>query len=136
MTRSYAEDKIQASIVAYIRAVAPQCICFAVPNGGLRSKREAAKLKWTGTLAGVPDLIVLAPHGVTIGIEVKAPGGKPSREQIAIGEEMLTLGHWWHLARSIDDAREILKRAEVEMREAPREASSRSALATTDGRAA
>lgn len=116
--RTYAEDKIQAAIVAYIRAVAPRCIVFAVPNGGLRSKREAAKLKWTGVLPGIPDLIVLAPHGVTIGIEVKAPEGKPSREQVKIGEEMLMLGHWWHLARSIDDAREILKRAEVEMREA------------------
>lgn len=120
-----AEAQIQAAIVSYLRTVAPQCIVFAVPNGGLRTKAEAALLKWTGVLPGIPDLIVLAPGGVTIGIEVKAPGGRCTPEQIAIGEEMVRLRHWWHLARSIDDAREILKRAGVAMREAPPEASSR-----------
>ena len=36
---------------------------WAVPNGGLRSKSEAARLKWTGVLAGVFDLTLALPKG-------------------------------------------------------------------------
>ena len=36
---------------------------FSVPNGGLRSKAEAARMKWTGTVAGIPDLAIVVPSG-------------------------------------------------------------------------
>jgi hypothetical protein len=51
-----AEANVQAAIVAWIRTVAPELIVFHPPNGGLRGKSEAARLKWIGTLAGIPDL--------------------------------------------------------------------------------
>jgi hypothetical protein len=35
----------------------------ALSKAGLQSKSEAAKLKLTGTLAGVPDLIIIARSG-------------------------------------------------------------------------
>ena len=116
--RSYAEDRIQASIVHYLRTCAPQCLSFACPNGGLRSKAEAAKMKWTGTLAGIPDLIVLAPHGVVLGLEVKAPGNYASPEQKAIAEHWRALGHTWALVRSIDDVKLVLAATGVKTREA------------------
>ncbi len=39
----------------WIRLVAPDLIAFHVPNGGFRTKAEAARMKWVGVLAGVPD---------------------------------------------------------------------------------
>jgi hypothetical protein len=75
--RGNAEDHIQAAVVEWVRTVAPHVVAFAVPNGGLRSKSEAAKLKWTGTLAGVPDLVLIAqPGGRAHFIEVKTADGR------------------------------------------------------------
>ena len=52
------EDAIQRAIVQHYRQrAAPGVFMFAVPNGGLRSKIEAAIMKATGTVAGVPDTI-------------------------------------------------------------------------------
>ena len=58
-----AEARAQASILAYVRTVASGIAIFAVPNGGLRIKAEAARLKWTGLLAGVLDLLPVLPAG-------------------------------------------------------------------------
>jgi len=46
--------------------------CFAVPNGGLRNKLTAIKLKREGVMAGVSDIIVLH-NKKTYFVEVKAP---------------------------------------------------------------
>jgi hypothetical protein len=50
---------------------------FAVPNGGLRTQREAATLKATGTKSGVPDTMLALPRGRYAGafIEFKTPDG-------------------------------------------------------------
>lgn len=58
-----AEAQIQASIVQWIRLVAPELLIFHVPNGGYRTRAEAARLKWIGVLAGIPDLVLLGRDG-------------------------------------------------------------------------
>ena len=118
MKRGNAEDHIQAAIVAYIRAVAPECIVFSVPNGGLRSKSEAARMKWTGTLAGVSDLILLAPPSRVHCIEVKAPGGSLSPEQRAFRDYCIAAAIPWMTARSIDDIRLALTLWQIPTRDA------------------
>ncbi len=56
---------------------------FAIPNGGYRAAREAAKLKREGVTSGVPDLCLPVPrhgyHGLYI--EMKHGKGKPSANQ-------------------------------------------------------
>lgn len=49
---------------------------FAVPNGGMRSARTAARLKAEGVRAGVPDILVDVARGGYHGlrIELKRPG--------------------------------------------------------------
>ncbi len=100
-----AEARIQAAIVEWIRLVAPGVLVFAVPNGGLRTKAEAARLRWTGVVAGVPDLVLIAPSGRACFLEVKTPRGRPSPEQLTIHEALIALGTPPAIVRSIDDAR-------------------------------
>ena len=56
---------------------------FAVPNGGLRSKTEAARLKAAGVKAGVPDIMLAVArcgfHGLFI--EMKVGKNKTSAAQ-------------------------------------------------------
>jgi hypothetical protein len=49
---------------------------FAVPNGGLRNKVQAAKLKAEGVKPGVPDVFLPYPCGQYAGLwlEFKKPG--------------------------------------------------------------
>ena len=58
-----AEARIQAAVVEWVRSAAPELVIWRLPNGGLRSKAEAARLKGIGTLAGVPDLVTLGRYG-------------------------------------------------------------------------
>lgn len=111
------EAKIQASVVAWVRLVAPQVICFSVPNGGLRTKAEAALLRWTGTLAGVPDLILVLPGGRCAFWEVKAPDGRLSQAQADMLERLDDMGVPCAIIRSIDDARRDLAALGIETRE-------------------
>ena len=111
-----AEDNIQRTVVHWIRATCPGVVVFHVPNGGRRSRAEAAIFKGLGVLAGVPDLIILWP-GRCAGLELKAPGGRPTPAQLAIGEQMQSLGHLWGWADSVDDAIGLLKSWGVPTRE-------------------
>jgi hypothetical protein len=115
ITRSSSEDAIQRGIVRYLRTVLPSgWIVFAVPNGGSRNLIEAAKMKGTGTLAGMPDLCILgcdvAGYPTTYFIEVKSAKGRPSLPQLDMHDRLLDLGHEVGIARSIDDAKALCLR--------------------------
>ena len=112
-----AEARIQAAIVEWVRLVAPDALIFAIPNGGLRSKTEAARMKWTGTLAGMPDLAVVAPAGRVHFLEVKAQGGSLSASQRVIHEALIALGTPPAIVRSIDDCRRAFTAWGIETRE-------------------
>lgn len=55
------EDKLQAACVRWFRLQYPELklLLFSCPNGGSRNPIEAAKLKRTGVVSGVSDLILL-----------------------------------------------------------------------------
>ena len=110
------EAAIQASIVQWARLVAPGAIIFAVPNGGWRSKREAALLKWTGVVAGVPDLAVVS-RGKACFLEVKTGKGRLSPEQAAMLARLQEMGAGVAVVRSIDEARAAFKGWGIETRE-------------------
>eukprot|EP01037_Dinobryon_pediforme_P012167 gene12167-12255_t len=98
------EAKIQAAIVEWVRTVAPETVIFAVPNGGLRTKPEAALLRWTGVLAGIPDLCLIA-NAKPYFIEVKTEAGKVSEAQRAMLLRLTTLGAGVAVVHSIDETR-------------------------------
>ena len=77
------ESQLQRQCVAWFRLQYPKHakLLFAVPNGGGRSRVEAAIMKAEGVTAGVSDLILLEPRGGygALCIEMKT-GSKSSRQ--------------------------------------------------------
>jgi VRR-NUC domain len=113
-----AEARIQAAIVEWVRTVAPDLICFHPANGGLRGKAEAARMKWVGVLAGIPDVVILGRDGRAWLIEVKAPGGVLSADQCTIRDRCAAMRIPFAVAKSIDDARGAFRTWGIETREA------------------
>lgn len=113
-----AEARIQAAIVEWIRTVSSDLVVFHVPNGGKRGKADAARLKWIGTLAGVPDLVIITPGARVRFIEVKTPDGSLSPAQRDIRESLTALGTPPAIATSIDDVRRAFSAWGIETREA------------------
>ena len=83
-------------------------LIFSVPNGGLRNKREASKLKATGVVAGVSDLIILQPNK-TIFVEVKTETGRQSPKQKEFENIVKNLGFEYYLVRNLEDFKKIFE---------------------------
>jgi hypothetical protein len=114
-----AETRTPQAILELICLVAPQVLFFQIPNGGWRSKAEAARFKWLGTLASAPELCLNLPSLQARFIEVKTSGDRPRREQPAIHHALVALGMARAIVRSIDDASLVLCARGVPMRETP-----------------
>lgn len=78
------ESTEQAAFVARVKSYYPDVVIFAIPNGGARRAKEAARMKGEGVLAGVCDLFVCEARGGFFGlfIEMKrTSSGRLSEEQ-------------------------------------------------------
>jgi hypothetical protein len=77
MTKLTREDNLQRAQVQWFALQYPEFdkLLFAIPNGGLRHKAVAAKMKMTGVVAGVADLFLAVPnheyHGLFIENKIK-----------------------------------------------------------------
>ncbi len=60
-------------------------------------------------MAGMPDRLVLLPHGRTGFVEVKAPGRKPRPLQLRRHEQLRVLGFQVHVLDSMEKVGDILK---------------------------
>lgn len=88
MSNTKSEDYEQASFVSFVRTNYPETIVFSVPNGGARDIKTAAIMRLTGTLAGVPDLILI-DEGKILFIEMKrTKNGKVSDKQAQVHEKI------------------------------------------------
>ena len=102
------EDQIQQQIFTFynnnycLKNHNPRHIIFSVPNGGSRNILEAKKMKLTGTLAGVSDLIIIKPNQ-TIFVEVKTLKGTQRDVQIDFQKRVELLGFQYLLVRSLED---------------------------------
>ena len=103
------EHAEQADVVRWFRAEYPSVRIFAIPNGGLRSRATAARLKAEGVSAGVPDLFVPA-H--LLWVEMKrAAGGRISKDQADWREYLVAeCGHSWIVCHGADDAKAQIAR--------------------------
>ena len=123
MTRRAApEAAIQRSIVAMLRAVVPAPGIITASGHEQRGHGKAAmlrqmRLREMGTLAGTPDLLVIA-DGITCWLEVKAPGGSLQPNQRAFRDAMAAQGVAWALVRSPDEALAAVHAAGIRTRAA------------------
>ncbi len=103
------EDIIQRAVFEHLRVRgAPGVFAFHPANGGYRKPIEAAVLKGLGVRAGVPD--VIAVHkGRCYGLELKAPGGRPTEAQLATIAAMEAAGAFCCVAESLDRALALLE---------------------------
>lgn len=82
-------------------------LLHAIPNGGKRIPREAARMKAGGVKAGVPDMFLPVAregcHGLYIELK-RRDGGRVSRQQVAWMDALARQGfkvalcHGWHAA--------------------------------------
>ena len=84
---------------------------FAIPNGGVRAARTAARLKAEGVRRGVPDVHLPVPRGGHHGlwIELKRPGRHAvTKEQKAWIAGLAAMGHRAEICVGWDAARELI----------------------------
>lgn len=99
------EHNIQVACVNWFRYRYPQCLIWAIPNGGQRNAVVAAKLKAEGVLKGVPDLFIAVPRGEYHGlfVEMKAGKNKPTDEQCAVMGRLQGAGYKCAVCYSLDE---------------------------------
>jgi hypothetical protein len=104
------EDDLQKQQVAYLERLRAQkrLEYFAVPNGGLRPKREAAIMKGLGTRSGVPDMVILWPDARCGFIENKSEKGVTSDNQKAWAGWLTGNGHRYALIRDFGQFKQTL----------------------------
>ena len=97
------ESDIQLEICRYLRK---QGLLFwrfdpstYVPSLGRYIKHEYV-------VNGLPDIHILV-KGKLIGLEVKKPTGKPSADQLLMQRRFQSLGHDFHIVKSVDEVIEL-----------------------------
>lgn len=102
------EAQIQAAAVQYLQR--EKVFCHSVPNEGAGSDMvRTTQLVAMGLRKGVADLVVWWPDGIGY-LEMKAPGGKQSREQMVFERKCRENGIAYDLAFSVEEVQEILRR--------------------------
>ncbi len=84
---------------------------WAIPNGGLRHIRTAARLKDEGVMAGVADLFLMIPNGGWHGlfIEMKAKGGRLTESQKDFIGRATLMGYQAQVCFGFDDAKKVIE---------------------------
>lgn len=103
------EDKIQSEIFQWFWNTYPKYLIHAVPNGGSRNVLEAMKMKATGTVAGIADLIIWLPNGKAVMCEVKNATNDQQPAQKKIEAKMKAMNSNYILVRSLEDFQEQIK---------------------------
>lgn len=103
------EDQIQITVVEWLQRRGVKGMhFFHVPNGGLRHKAVAAKLKAMGVVPGEPDVICLY-RGRVYGLELKVPGGEQSEDQEHVERQWEQAGATYAVAHGLDYALDTLR---------------------------
>lgn len=128
MARKHEEDDHQTALFDWLLKQYPEeyNIIFAIPNGGKRDIREAARLKRQGVKAGVPDIFVpiskiylvecddnsLTPQQKIIPglfIELKVRGRKETKLQVQMREHLVARGYAVAVCNGWEEAARYLK---------------------------
>jgi len=104
MKRRRLEQELQKTIFAHVAARATRgSVILHTPNGGFRSRAEAAIMASLGIKRGLPDIFGLRA-GELIAIELKSPTGRLSKHQCETIAELTAAGCMVRVIDNIDDA--------------------------------
>ena len=104
------EDQLQQQIIIWFKneyQMHGKGLIFSVPNGGTRNMLEAKKLKQTGAMAGVSDLIVLLNEKCLF-VELKIGYNSQQDNQIEFERLVNNLGYEYHIIKSLEQFKNIL----------------------------
>jgi hypothetical protein len=89
----------------------PNCICFAIPNGGRRDAITGARLRLEGVLAGVPDIFLAKAASGKYGmfIEMKTKRGRVSESQRGLFPLLEAQGYGVAVCRGWHEAAETVE---------------------------
>jgi hypothetical protein len=106
------EQTLHAAVAKYLSlALRPPTVWSTFPAGG-GGKVRGAILKGVGLRSGWPDLLVLhpAPTGTAVvGIELKAPTGRPSAAQADMEREFRRAHAAYEFCWSLEDVQHALQ---------------------------
>lgn len=107
------EDDIQEAFFDTARIIFPKLgkLLIAIPNGGKRDIREAARLKKQGVTPGASDILCLVPNDKYnyLCLETKTETGTQSAEQKEFQKQVEAAGGLYLIYRSAAAGIEILK---------------------------
>lgn len=86
------ESTIESNFVKQVKAMGGMAIKLISPN-----------------FAGLPDRLVLLPHGIMFFVELKATGQKPRPLQIAVHRKLRKLGFTVYVIDSNEKVKELLQ---------------------------
>jgi len=112
-----AEARVQAQFLEFFKLAIPDVLVFHVDNGGAVTPSQAARRKWQGVVAGIPDLVLVIPGGQVRFVEVKTPGGAGlSADRTRIHEWLSANGNPPAICRTLQDVQNALKAWNIPMR--------------------
>jgi len=99
------ESKLQRECIKWFRLQYPNHVLFAIPNGGYRSKIEAAIMKGEGVVSGVADLFLMCPNNTWNGffIEIKSKTELLTKSQNDFRNKALDFRYRYDVCRSLDE---------------------------------
>jgi hypothetical protein len=104
------EHEEQAKLFGWTRNHPKLPWMFAIPNGGLRNKATAVRMKSEGVKAGVWDIFLPVPSGQYHGLFIEMKWGKntltPAQKEF--GDYATQQGYCCKVAYSADEAIEII----------------------------
>jgi len=107
------ESRIQQACVRWFRCQYPALarLLFAIPNGGRRSRIEAAIMQSEGVTPGVPDLMLAYPRNGAPGlfVEIKSESGTATHYQRDMINLLSHAGYTVAVCRSLDQFIETIK---------------------------
>lgn len=103
------EQKEQIKFVQFMRTFMPEIIVASIPNGAATTSANRIKLRNEGLLAGMPDIMVIAPDKILF-LEFKRPDGKGrvSLEQESVLQKLKDMNHAAHVVESDYEARQLV----------------------------
>lgn len=105
------EDDVQSQVIAYLKYKYPSTLYCATVGGIRTTFKQAVKMKRTGYVKGIPDLLIFEPRGTFHGLMIEMKKDKNSyatKEQKEWQEKLNARGYRSEICKSFEDAKRVI----------------------------